>query len=131
MNDEIKSECYLLSLEGYNYKEIAKKLNISDATVSRAISSITKGNDYQLAVKSCGMLIERYVRFQDFCNKKIRELAEMEPDDNRDQIAIIRLQAELQKDMLTIGASGDFIQNVRLMRNKLHEIESGPNINQS
>ena len=77
------------------------------------------------------MLIERYVRFQDFCNKKIKELAEMEPDDNRDQIAIIRLQAELQKDMLTIGASGDFIQNVRLMRNKLHEIESGPNINQS
>lgn len=131
MNDEIKSECYLLSLEGYNYKEIAKKLNISDATVSRAISSVTKGNDYQLAVKSCGMLIERYVRFQDFCNKKIRELAEMEPDDNRDQIAIIKLQAELQKDMLTVGASGDFIQNVRIMRNKLHEIESGPDINKS
>ncbi len=131
MNDEIKSECYLLSLEGYNYREIAKKLNISDATVSRAISSVTKGNDFQLAVKSCGMLIERYVRFQDFCNKKIRELAEMEPDDNRDQIAIIKLQAELQKDMLTVGASGDFIQNVRIMRNKLHEIESGPDTNKS
>ena len=129
VNDEIKTECYLLSLEGYNYKEIGKKLNISDATVSRAISSVTKGNDYQLAVKSCGMLIERYVRFQDFCNKKIKELAEMEPDDNRDQISIIRLQAELQKDMLTIGASGDFIQNVRLMRNKLHEIDAGSNIN--
>ena len=131
MNDEIKSQCYNLSLEGYEQKDIAKRLNISPSMVSRAISSITKGNDYQLAVKSCGMLIERYVRFQDFCNKKIKELAEMEPDDNRDQIAIIRLQAELQKDMLTIGASGDFIQNVRLMRNKLHEIESGPNINQS
>lgn len=130
MNDEIKSECYLLSLEGYGYNEIAKKLNISNATVSRAISSVTKGHDYQLAVKSCGMLIERYVRFQDFCNKKIRELAEMEPDDNRDQIAIIRLQSELQKDMLTIGASGDFIQNVRIMRDKLNEIESRPVTNQ-
>ena len=31
--------------------------------------------------------------------------------------------------MLTIGASGDFIQNVRLMRNKLHEIDAGSNIN--
>ena len=84
MNDEIKSQCYNLSLEGFEQKDIAKRLNISPSMVSRAISSITKGHDYQLAVRSCGMLIERYVRFQDFCNKKIKELAEMEPDDNRD-----------------------------------------------
>ena len=130
MKDEIKTECYLLTLEGYNYNEIASKLNISNATVSRAISSITKGNDYQLAVKSCGMMIERYIRFQDYCNKKIRELNELKPDDNRDRISIIRLQSELQKDLLTIGASGDFIQNIRIIRDKLHEIESGSNFKQ-
>ncbi len=131
MNDEIKAECYLLSLEGYNYNDIAKKLNISNATVSRAISSITKGHDYQLAVKSCGVLIEQYVRYQDYCKKKIKELAEMNPDDNRDRLAIIRLQAELQKDLLTIGASGDFIQNVRIMRDKLNEIESRSDVSKS
>ena len=127
MKDEIKAECYLLSLEGYEQKDIAKKLNISQATVSRAISSIEKGHDYQLAVKSCGVLIEQYVRYQDYCRKKIRELAEMNPDDNRDRLAIIRLQSDLQKDLLTIGASGDFIQNVRIMRDKLNAIEAGSN----
>ena len=131
MNDEIKTECYLLSLEGYEQKDIAKKLNVSQATVSRAISSVMKGHDYQLAVKSCGVLIEQYVRFQDYCRKKIKELSEMTPDDNRDRLAIIRLQSELQKDMLTIGASGDFIQNVRVMRDKLNEIESGPDVSKS
>lgn len=131
MKDEIKTECYLLALEGYEQNDIAKRLNISQATVSRAISSIMKGHDYQLAVRSCGVLIEQYVRYQDYCRKKIRELNEMKPDDNRDRLAIIRLQSELQKDLLTIGASGDFIQNVRIMRDKINEIESRPNTNES
>ncbi len=130
MKDEIKAECYLLSLEGYEQNDIAKRLNISQATVSRAISSITKGHDYQLAVRSCGVLIEQYVRYQDYCRKKIKELAEMNPDDNRDRISIIRLQSELQKDLLTIGASGDFIQNVRIMRDKLSELEARPDSKQ-
>lgn len=128
MKEEIKDQCYLLSLEGYEQKEIAKRLNISPSSVSKAINSITKGHDYQLAVKSCGVLIEQYVRYQDYCRKKIKELAEMTPDDNRDRLAIIRLQSELQKDLLTIGASGDFIQNVRVMRDKFGTVEIGSNV---
>ena len=104
-----------------SWGDIAKKLNISPSSVSKAINSITKGHDYQLAVKACGVLIEQYVRYQDYCRKKIKELAEITPDDNRDRLAIIRLQSELQKDLLTIGASGDFIQNVRLIRDKINE----------
>ncbi len=129
MKDEIKNECYMLSLEGFNYNDIAERLNISNATVSRAIQSIEKGNDYQLAVKSCGVLTSLYARYQDWIKKKLRELNDMTPDDNRDRLAIIKLENDLLKDMITIGASGDFIQNVRKMRDKLGELEAGSKSN--
>lgn len=131
MNDETKKECYLLSLEGYDYNDISKKLQISKATVSRAISSIEKGNDYQLAIRSCGVLTSLYVRYQDWIKKKLRELNDISPDDNRDRIAIIKLENDLFKDMLTIGASGDFIDKVRNMRDKLGELESGSDTTES
>lgn len=121
----------MLSLEGYQQQEIAKKLGLSRGTVSKAINSITKGNDYQLAVKSCGVLLEEYTRFQDYCKKKLTELAELKPDDNRDRISIIRLQTDIYKDLLTMGASGDFINSVRLIRDKLNEIESRPDVSES
>lgn len=131
MNDETKKECYLLSLEGYDYNDISKKLQVSKATVSRAISSIEKGNDYQLAIRSCGVLTSLYVRYQDWIKKKLRELNDITPDDNRDKIAIIKLENDLFKDMLTIGASGDFIDKVRNMRDKLGELESGSDTTES
>jgi DNA-binding MarR family transcriptional regulator len=130
MKDEIKNECYLLSLEGYEYTEISKKLNISRATVSRAISSIEKGNDYQLAVKSCGVLTSLYVRYQDWIKKKLRELNDLTAEDNNQKLAIIKLENELLKDMITIGASGDFINSVRKLRDKLGELEAGPDVKQ-
>ncbi len=130
MKDEIKNECYLLSLEGFGYNEIAKKLNISNATVSRAIASIEKGNDYQLAVKSCGVITSLYVRYQDWIKKKLRELNSISPDDNNQRLAIIKLENDLLKDMITIGASGDFIQNIRKLRDKIGELETGSNVKQ-
>ena len=129
MKDEIKNECYMLSLEGFNYNDIAERLNISNATVSRAIQSIEKGNDYQLAVKSCGVLTSLYIRYQDWIKKKLRELNDIKPDDNSQKIAIIKLENDLLKDMITIGASGDFIQNIRKMRDKLGELEAGSKSN--
>lgn len=129
MKDDIKNECYLLSLEGYTNEQIGKKLNISHMTVWRAIDSIERGNDYQLAVKSCGVLTSLYVRYQDWIKKKLRELNDMTPDDNRDRLAIIKLENDLLKDMITIGASGDFIQNIRKMRDKLGELEAGSKSN--
>jgi len=129
MNDEIKNKCYLLSLEGYEYVDIAEKLNVSRSTVSRAITAIEKGNDYQLAIKSCGVLTSLYVRYQDWIKKKMRELNDITPDDNNQRILIIKLENDLLKDMITIGASGDFINNVRKMRDKLGELEAGSNTN--
>ena len=120
----------MLSLEGYDYREIGKKLNISHSTVGRAIQSIEKGNDYQLAIKSCGVLTSLYVRYQDWIKKKLREINEIKPDDNNQRLSIIKLENDLLKDMLTIGASGDFINNVRRMRDKLGELEAGSDTKQ-
>ena len=136
MKDEIKNECYMMYLDGYEQKDIGNRLNISQATVSRAINSIEKGNDYQLAIKSCGVITSLYVRYQDWIKKKLREVSEIKPDDNRDRLAIVKLENELYKDMLTVAASGDFIENVRRMRDKLveaesNEIKAGPNPNTS
>ena len=120
----------MLSLEGYDYREIGKKLNISHSTVGRAINSIEKGNDYQLAIKSCGVLTSLYVRYQDWLKKKLRELNEIKPDGNSDRISVIKLENDLYKDMLTVAASGDFIENVRRMRDKLGELEAGSDTKQ-
>lgn len=131
MKDEIKNECYMMYLDGYEQKAIGKKLNISQATVSRAINSIERGNDYQLAIKSCGVLSSLYVRYQDWLKKKLRELNEIQPDNNNDRLSVIKLENDLYKDMLTVAASGDFIENIRKMRDKLGELEAGSDIKQS
>ena len=122
MKYEIKRQCYLLSLEGYEQKEIAKKLNISEATVSRAINSVVKGNDYQLAVKGCSKLLEEFVNYQEYAKKKLKELVEIKPLDNKERLAIIKMQTEIRKDLLTIGAQGEFIKGVQTIRKKIAEL---------
>jgi DNA-binding CsgD family transcriptional regulator len=124
MKEEIKNECYLLSLEGYQGKEIAEKLNLSPSSVSKAIASVTKGNDYQLAVKGCGVLLQEFVRYQDYCRKKLKELNEIKTEDNKEKLAIIKLQTDLYKDLLTIGSQGEFIQAVNKFRSRIKELES-------
>lgn len=120
----------MMYLDGYEQKEIGKKLNVSQATVSRAINSIERGNDYRLAIKSCGVLTSLFVRYQDWLKKKLRELNEIVPDDNNDRLSVIKLENDLYKDMLTVAASGDFIESIRKMRDKLGELEAGPDTKQ-
>lgn len=124
MNQEIKAQCYLLSLEGYNERDIAAKLNLSQSSVSRAINSLTRGNDYQLAVKGCGVLLQEFVKFQDYCKKKLRELNEISVEDNKERIAIINLEREIYKDLLTVGAQGEFIESVKKIRGELAKLEN-------
>lgn len=123
MQQELKNQCYLLSLEGYTSRQIANKLNLDHSTVSRAISSITKGNDYQLAVRGCSKLIQEYARYQDYARKKINELAEIIPEDNSERIAIIREQNNIFKDLLTTGASGEFVHSINKIRDRISQLE--------
>lgn len=144
MNQEIKKACYLLSLEGYEQRDIAKKLNISPSYVSKTIASVTKGNDYQLAVKGCGVLLAEFARFQDFCRLRLKELAELKDEKKYllknnnetgeidaipiplspiDKLAIIKAQTEIYKDLLTLGAQGEFIQAVQRIRVEIAKLE--------
>lgn len=123
MNNEIKNECYLLSLEGYQNKDIAKKLNVSPATVTRAINSVVMGNDYQLAIKGCSKLLEEFVRYQDFCKKKLSQLSDLKTEDNKEVVMIIKAQSEIYRDLLTLGAQGEFIQSVKRLRDETAALE--------
>lgn len=144
MNQEIKNECYLLSLEGYQGKDIAKKLNISRSTVSKAINSITKGNDYQLAIKGCSTLLQEFVKYQDFCKLRLKELSQLKEqkklvfkNNNKtgqieaieselsplDVLLIIKTQNDIYKDLLTLGAQGEFIQAVQKIREKIGALD--------
>lgn len=144
MKEEIKNECYLLSLEGYQGKEIADKLNISPGTVSKALKKVTEGNDYLLAVKGCSVLLQEFVKFQDFCKLRLKEISELKEqkklvfkNNNKtgqieaieselsplDKLALIRAQTEIYKDLLTLGAQGEFIQAVQKIRTKIGELD--------
>lgn len=144
MDLEIKNQCYLLSLEGYQGKEIAKKLNIAESTVSKALKSVTTGNDYQLAIKGCSVLLQEFVKFQDFCRVKLKELSELKEESKVvtknnnesgqieaieiplspiEKMAIIKTQTEIYKELLTLGAQGEFIQGVQKIRGAVAQLE--------
>ena len=63
-----------MSLKGLTEKEIAKELNLSQSTVSRAITSVTTSHDYQLAITSIGMFVEDMRRAADFWKLQNREI---------------------------------------------------------
>jgi len=77
MNEKIKQRCYLLSLKGHTYGQIANELNLSKPTVCRAIASITKSHDYQLGINTITEFIDQYNRAEDYFRMQMRELEEM------------------------------------------------------
>lgn len=77
MNQEIKEQAYILSLKGQTEREIAKELNLSPATVHRAISSVTTSHDYQLAMMSISLFLEDMRRAADFWKLQNREIEQI------------------------------------------------------
>ena len=77
MNQDIKEQAYILSLKGATEREIAKELNLSPATVHRAISSVTTSHDYQLAIMSISLFLEDMRRAADFWKMQNREIEQI------------------------------------------------------
>ncbi len=111
------------SLEGYTQREIAQRNNISISTVKRALGKVTLSNDYQLAIKGCSVMIQEYAKYQDYLQKKLKELNNIETEDNKERIAIIKLQTDLRRDILTFGAQGEFIEGIKKIRDNIGSIE--------
>lgn len=77
MKQELKEAAYTLSLKGYTEREIARHLNVSDTTVHRAITSVTKSSDYNLALKTIGQFLTDYNRAGDYFKMQLRELEDI------------------------------------------------------
>jgi DNA-binding CsgD family transcriptional regulator len=117
MNSEIKEECYKLSLQGYQGKDIAEKLSLSEATVSRAINSITKSHDYQLGVTSISQFLEKFARADDYFTMKLRELQELcDKAKDKDKIAIISLQTDIMSKALSLAKQGQVVLALKALQ---------------
>lgn len=73
MNQEIKDAVYDQHIRGYSNKAIAKNLNLSESTVSRAVSSVILSNDYKHGVKTAGMFIQDYIEVGDLYKQQLAE----------------------------------------------------------
>lgn len=124
MNPEIKSKCYeiLLNEPSITQKEIAKRLGLSEPTVSRAINSVTKAPEYQLALKTFGSFIQEASRIEDFFKLKISELSNENPETLEERMAVIKLQSELYKDVFQLIKSQQVLQAIQLFRDRVAEL---------
>lgn len=79
MNDEVGAKCYSLYLRDFTQSEIAKKLNITQSTVSRKINDIIKSQEYELGSMTVTTFIEVFKKtgqYWEESNKEYRELIE-------------------------------------------------------
>ena len=108
----MKQECYELELKGYSQREIADKLNVNKSTVSRAISSITKGRDYRLGLYTMITFVDELEKAADYWRFNTKELEEL-----KDLVYSLELN-----DTTTALAKVDSIR--RLMETQSNQIEN-------
>ncbi|AJM91716.1 hypothetical protein [Nitrosopumilus piranensis] len=79
MNNALQIECFSLHLRDYSQAEIAKKLNIDQSTVSRALNKVKKSSEYELGTVSITTFLDTFKKAEQYwkeSNKEYRELIE-------------------------------------------------------
>ena len=124
MKAEIKRQCYeiLLNEPLITQKEIAKRLGVSEPTVSRAINSITKAPEYTLALKTFSTYIQDAQKLEDFLKLKIGRLSQLQPETIEQELAIIRLQTDLAKDAFQFVKGGEVLKAVQHYRDQVAKL---------
>jgi len=89
---------------------------LDKSAVSRAINSVTKGHDYQLAQMSFATFLEEFQRVGDFMKIKQKELDEMKPKDNREKLAITALQLDIAEKSLSLAQQGKVVLALKALR---------------
>ena len=91
MNHPNAIECLNLELRDYSRKDIAKKLHLSEGTVSRHISKIKKSREYQMGAITINEFFEVFKRCEEYWNQSnqdyrelIDEVKKLRIDDDRD-----------------------------------------------
>lgn len=124
MNSEIKEKVYLLSLVQPSQKEIAKQLNLSEATVSRAINSVTKSNDYKLAMMSISNFLTEYMRASDFFKYQISQLEEMKKKYPESELQLMDAQMERMQHIIQLAGQGKVVMALQALRDGQLQLQS-------
>ncbi|MCH7560072.1 MAG: hypothetical protein IIC67_01650 [Thaumarchaeota archaeon] len=149
MKNALKIECFSLHLRDYSQAEIAKKLNLDQATVSRQINKISKSREYELGVTTITSFLQVFKKCEQYwneSNKEYRELIDQvqkindESDfdgNNRDHLhkstydktigkidLISKLKTQQDKNMeriLNLAKQGEVVLALRAARDILEE----------
>lgn len=77
MNNELGIQCLELELQDYNQRDIAKKLNIGQATVSRQIKKITKSREFQMGTITIDEFFQIFNKCKQYWKQSNREYREL------------------------------------------------------
>jgi len=126
LNAEIKEKVYLMSLVQPSQKEIAKQLNLSEATVSRAINSVTKSNDYKLAMMSISNFLTEYMRASDFFKYQISQLEEMKKKYPDSELQLMDAQMERMQHIIQLAGQGKVVLALQALRDGQLQLQPNP-----
>jgi len=116
MKQEIVTQCYLKSLSGLTYREIAEELNLSASTVSRAIDKITKSHDYQIGISTISTFLEEYQRAADFFKMQIGQLEKRKDTDPDNFYKIMDMQMERMALVVQLVGQGKVAMALKELR---------------
>ena len=131
MNPEIKQSCYMKSLYGLSGQQIAKELGLSEATVSRAINSVTKSLDYKLAMNTVSTFLTDYMKAGDFFKMQIAELEEMKKRDPENYYRIMEMQMERMALIVQLVGQGKIVMALRELRDGKLQLQSDRELTQT
>lgn len=77
MKESTQVQAYKLHLKGYQNKEIAKKLKLSESGISKAITELTQTDQYQLGQLSVVTFLEWFEKAAEFWHMQNSEYQEM------------------------------------------------------
>ena len=121
MKDEIINSVYLEKLKNpiIQQKEIANKLNVSEATVSRALKILLGSNDFKLGQMLAGKFLEEFQMATDYWKMQIKSLEELKDGeaDTDTLLKIMKEQSDRWEKILFLARQGEAVEVMRLMKN--------------
>lgn len=124
MKQAIIDSCYIKSLAGLSYDEIGDQLNLSKATVCRAIAKITKSHDYQLALSTVATFLEEYQRAQDFFKYQMAQLEKRKESDPENYYKIMDMQMERMAMIVQLVGQGRIVMALKAMKDGKLQLQS-------
>lgn len=114
-----------LAAQGYNQAEIAKHLQVDDATISRDIYVLKKGAQqfvYDLAKNDLCYYYKQSIQGIGGVKRRVWELYDAS-NDNRTKLLALKLAKECDEAIFSLFSQGPSIMNIKSLEDRLQKIE--------